>query len=154
MVFEKGLSGVDFMLEMKRSYFLLMTLLLCSFSVQANLERYVKRPIDLIVWVNVMDEDTGVTIDFFKHATQQSRWRRSGDEDIKKILQQKYNTSKYSHRVVLPGVCYLYYTNTNDEGDKSHYLSTGGNLAAKLTQAGTVRQDGGQVEDIGCVKNK
>lgn len=132
---------------------LLVALVLsCSaITVQANTGQYVKKKFDLIVWVNVLDRDTGFTIELYKHETFQSTWKKSGHENIKKIILEKYNADKYSHRVILPGVCYVYYTETNDRGEKTHYLSSGGDMGEQFATAENVKREGGEVVEFGCV---
>ena len=141
------------MINYIRSIFFIATLsTLLSFPVLANVERYVKKEIDLIVWANVIDKNTGFTIELYKHKTLQSKWRASGHKELKMILLEKYNTDEFTHRVILPGVCYVYYTEANDEGKVSHYLSSSQNMSSQFAKSETVKEQGGTVIDFGCVR--
>jgi len=132
----------------------LFSLAALFFSVQANanVERYVKKEIDLIVWANVIDKEKGYTIELYKHETLQSKWRKSGHEELKAILMEKYNTDEFTHRVILPGVCYVYYTETNDDGEVSHYLLSSQNMSSQFAKSENVKEQGGTVVDFGCVR--
>ena len=130
----------------------LIAALFLSVQASANVERYVKKEIDLIVWANVIDKEKGYTIKLYKHETLQSKWRKSGHDELNAILIEKYNTDEFTHRVILPGVCYVYYTETNDDGEVSHYLSSSQNMASQFAKSENVKEQGGTVVDFGCVR--
>lgn len=126
-------------------------ILAVSFSAAANVEMYVKKKIDLIVWVNVLDKKTGSTVELYKHQTLQSKWRDSGHEELKHILMERYGTDAFTHRVMKPSICYVYYTEIDGSGEKKHYLSSGGNLGRQIEISERAKRDGGTVIDLGCV---
>jgi len=130
---------------------LTFTLVFFSCSTGANLERYVKKKVDLIVWANVKDKETGFTIELYKYTTLQSLWLESGHETLKAIILDKYGTDEFSHRVILPGVCYVYYTETDKDGYKKYFLSSGGTEAAQYEVVLDAKQGAGVVVDYGCV---
>jgi len=139
------------MFRIKNIFVFFVLVMPISFSASANVERYVKKKVDLIVWVNVLDKKTGSTIELYKHQTLQSKWRDSGHEELNNILMEKYGTNEFTHRVIRPGICYVYYTEIDKSGEKKHYLSSGGNLGRQIEISERAKRDGGTVVDLGCV---
>lgn len=63
------------------------------------------------------------------------------------ILLDKYNTDEFTHRVILPGVCYVNHSETDDDVVK-HYLLSSKNMASQFAKSESVRKEECTVVDF------
>ena len=63
------------------------------------------------------------------------------------ILLDKYNTDEFTHRVILPGVCYVNHSETDDDVVK-YYLSSSKNMTSQFAKSESVKKEKCTVVDF------